>query len=101
MVQKKEFSRPKNKTKPVTLPLPLKLANESSWQVINLLQSFISYFKKTTPICTGTFMEFGRFIWIHDKSQFYSIYHAGFFGKGSLSRSDPTWFKRTEKQSGW
>ncbi|KAI8876378.1 tRNA-intron endonuclease catalytic domain-like protein [Backusella circina FSU 941] len=44
-------------------------------------------------------MEFGRFIWIHDKSQFYTVYQAGFFGKGALSRSEPTWFKRTEQQS--
>ncbi|KAI8886849.1 hypothetical protein K501DRAFT_330981 [Backusella circina FSU 941] len=99
MVQKTEYSRPKkNKTKTV-VPLPLKLANESSWQVLDLLHSLLSYFRGTTPICIGTFMEFGRFIWIHDKSQFYTVYQAGFFGKGALSRSEPTWFKRTEQQS--
>ncbi|CEP16377.1 hypothetical protein [Parasitella parasitica] len=42
-------------------------------------------------------MEFGKFVWVQ-KGQG-NLYGSGFFGKGDLSRSDPTWFTRTVEQN--
>ncbi|KAI8968578.1 hypothetical protein BDF20DRAFT_917073 [Mycotypha africana] len=42
----------------------------------------------------GIFMSFGKFVWI-EHSTTNSLYDQGYFGKGTLSRSRPTWLDRT------
>ncbi|KAG8768703.1 tRNA splicing endonuclease subunit sen2, partial [Serendipita sp. 398] len=35
-----------------------------------------------------------RSVWIYDEEQQMTLWRKGFFGKGNLSRSEPTWLKR-------
>ncbi|KAG8806176.1 tRNA splicing endonuclease subunit sen2, partial [Serendipita sp. 399] len=35
-----------------------------------------------------------RSVWVHDEEQQMTLWRKGFFGKGNLSRSEPTWLKR-------
>lgn len=50
------------------------------------------------PRINGIFMEFGKFVWIQNKESINDLYKSGSFGKGDLSRSNPTWFTRTVEQ---
>lgn len=42
-------------------------------------------------------MAFGKFIWVQKGQS--QLYNQGFFGKGDLSRSGPTWLERTIEQN--
>lgn len=48
---------------------------------------------------TGTFIDFGRFVWIHDQLSITELFQSGSFGKGDLSRSEPTWLTRNIRQN--
>lgn len=63
-----------------------------------LLQLFYVIVGPQKPRVNGIFMEFGKFIWIQNKDAINELYKSGSFGKGDLSRSNPTWFSRTVKQ---
>jgi tRNA-splicing endonuclease subunit Sen2 len=83
-------------------PLPVKVITTCSLYarlVRQLLQAYYTVFTPPMPHCVGTFMEFGKFVWIHDPASITELYHSGSFGKGNLSRSDPTWFTRTVEEN--
>lgn len=44
---------------------------------------------------TGVFVAFGKYVWLENNHAAYST-----FGKGALSRSDPTWLQRTRALTG-
>ncbi|CAO3610858.1 unnamed protein product [Mucor fragilis] len=80
-------------------PLPVKVYSSASLydRLIQLFLQICSIKPSPEPSCIGIFMEFGKFIWVQKgQDQFYK---EGFFGKGDLSRSDPTWLKRTVEQN--
>ncbi|CEI85703.1 hypothetical protein RMCBS344292_00160 [Rhizopus microsporus] len=82
----------------VIKPLPIEVyeANTIYRRIIQLCLSWFHYYFKRPPY-QATFLEFGNFIWIHNEHR-HQIYNYGFFGKGSLSRSEPTWLSRTIEQ---
>ena len=43
---------------------------------------------------TGVFVAFGKYVWLENNHAYSS------FGKGALSRSDPTWLQRTRALTG-
>ncbi|WWD18169.1 hypothetical protein CI109_102618 [Kwoniella shandongensis] len=46
------------------------------------------------PICIGTYDHITRSVWIDDEFSKETLFCKGFFGKGSLSRSEPSWRQR-------
>nr|XP_018264967.1 uncharacterized protein I303_03149 [Kwoniella dejecticola CBS 10117]OBR87125.1 hypothetical protein I303_03149 [Kwoniella dejecticola CBS 10117] len=46
------------------------------------------------PECIGTFDPITRSVWIEDERSKAILFNRGFFGKGSLSRSEPSWKER-------
>lgn len=79
-------------------PLPVKVIDASGLYtrlLRQLIQTYHTIFTPPRPHCVGTMMEFGRFVWIHNQDSIKKLYLSGSFGKGSLSRSNPTWFTRT------
>jgi tRNA-splicing endonuclease subunit Sen2 len=83
------------------VPLPLTVYPSDTYfnfVIKSLLQCYYSVIKPK-PQFTGTFMEFGRFVWIQHGDSVRKLYHSGFFGKGDLSRSEPTWLSRNIQQN--
>lgn len=80
-------------------PLPVKVYSSASLydRLIQLFLQICSMKPSPEPSCTGIFMEFGKFIWVQKGQD--QLYKQGFFGKGDLSRSEPTWLKRTVEQN--
>ncbi|KAI8056491.1 tRNA intron endonuclease [Gilbertella persicaria] len=82
-----------------TLPVQVYCADTLYKRFLSYILHIYYSIKTAPPIHKGTFMGFGRFVWIHDQTSITQLYHAGSFGKGSLSRSQATWFTRTLKQN--
>ncbi|EPB90469.1 hypothetical protein HMPREF1544_02678 [Mucor circinelloides 1006PhL] len=80
-------------------PLPVKVYRSATLydRLIQLLLQICSIKPSPKPSCTGTFMAFGKFIWVQKGQS--QLYNQGFFGKGDLSRSGPTWLERTVEQN--
>lgn len=47
-----------------------------------------------TPLYRGWYDSETCSVWMHDKGESYKLWTQGFFGKGNLSRSEPTWAVR-------
>ncbi|CAK5267534.1 unnamed protein product, partial [Mycena citricolor] len=47
-----------------------------------------------TPLCRGVFDEATRSVWVLEKEYTMLLWRRGFFGKGDLSRSEPSWLSR-------
>ncbi|KAI7897648.1 uncharacterized protein BX663DRAFT_565314 [Cokeromyces recurvatus] len=91
-----------NEYETISIPLPVKISAKSN--VFVQLKQFIfqivyNITSPPKPKLMGTFMKFGNFVWIHDKSFANQIYSNGFFGKGDLSRSQPTWYQRIKQDN--
>lgn len=87
----------KSLNKKVSIPLPVNLYGGSKL-LHGLIRLYYSVFLPQ-PEITGTFMEFGKFVWIHDQTWITKLHQSGSFGKGDLSRSDPTWLDRNIQQN--
>ena len=46
------------------------------------------------PTCTGVYDALTRSVWVTDPKDIEILFRRGFFGKGTLSRSEPTWKER-------
>jgi ATP-dependent Clp protease adapter protein ClpS len=78
-------------------PLPITLANDSlTWTqyVVNALYNLIGWHHTNERQFNGEYSPEGGFICITDNSDIQELYRKGFFGKGNLSRSEPTWSQR-------
>ncbi|KAI9308193.1 hypothetical protein BJ944DRAFT_237196 [Cunninghamella echinulata] len=81
------MSKAKNKYQNL-IPLPIHLNNSTN--LYDILKSFIFSKSITRPI--GIYVPFGKFVWI--QQQDHNLFNHGCFGKGTLSRSEPTWYIR-------
>ncbi|KAG1043076.1 hypothetical protein G6F46_003515 [Rhizopus delemar] len=83
----------------ISTPLPIEVyATKTLGESLKrILLSYYHYYFKS-PSYQSTFLEFGNFVWIHHEDRD-KIYQSGFFGKGDLSRSQPTWKTRTIEQN--
>ncbi|CAO3692485.1 unnamed protein product [Umbelopsis ramanniana] len=78
-------------------PLPITLANDSlTWTqyVVNALCDLIGWHHTSDRQFHGEYSREGGFIRIKDSLDIQELYCKGFFGKGNLSRSEPTWSQR-------
>ncbi|KAI8370725.1 uncharacterized protein BYT42DRAFT_607680 [Radiomyces spectabilis] len=82
-------------------PLPLLLGDTTrhfSWlreKVLRLKSAFFT----GHPRRIGVLVEFGRFVWIEHTEHAADLHSMGVFGKGTLSRSEPTWAARMIKNA--
>ncbi|ORX34107.1 hypothetical protein BD324DRAFT_636639 [Kockovaella imperatae] len=89
---------------PILLPSsPLHPAYQApSRDTVGSRSSFISTFlsvfeapvKVEVPQCVGVFDPLTRSVWITDPKDMAILFNRGFFGKGTFSRSEPTWKSR-------
>ncbi|WVQ85632.1 hypothetical protein IAT38_007798 [Cryptococcus sp. DSM 104549] len=76
---------------PILFPTPPKSKSKSL---------FTSYLPSVSPIavevpqCIGTFDPITHSVWVEDERSKNILFSRGFFGKGSLSRSEPSWRAR-------
>lgn len=67
--------------KPTSLRNPLRLLSIARPTIVN-------------PHCTGIFDSATRSVWVIDHKDAMILWRRGFFGKGDLSRSEPSWLAR-------
>lgn len=85
----------------LTQPLPeLVLHNP-----VSVARFLFSYFLATShshpsPLYTGIFDPNSSSVHIKDEETRTALWRSGFFGKGNLSRSEPTWLIRTKRACG-
>lgn len=70
------------------IPLPIQLNTSTYWY--DNLKNYIFPNSIKRPI--GIYISFGKFVWIQQHD--HDLFNHGCFGKGTLSRSEPTWYKR-------
>lgn len=73
---------------------PLPRISEKSWKTY--LFSIFGLFSagKTDELVMGVLDPLTRSVWVYNEDDQMLLWRRGFFGKGNLSRSEPTWLKR-------
>jgi len=62
-----------------------------------LIKSYLSSTGPVRPECIGTYDPLTRSVWVTNRADREILFERGFFGKGNLSRSDPSWAIRRAK----
>ena len=76
-------------------PLPITFSRIENKFAVTALGIFgISPTQVLNPRCEGTFDPITRSVWITNPRDSMILWRRGFFGKGNLSRSEPSWFVR-------
>lgn len=77
-------------------PLPIifgtKHDSNSWWSYVWSL--FTIFPSVEVPVISGVYDAASNSVWIHDMQEARILWERGFFGKGTLSRSEPTWLTR-------
>ncbi|ORY28586.1 hypothetical protein BCR39DRAFT_534237 [Naematelia encephala] len=80
-------------------PLPIIIHPPSSSK-LSVLSSYLPTFLAPSsssverPECVGTFDPVTRSVWVTEPRDMEILFNRGFFGKGTLSRSEPSWRER-------
>ncbi|CAG8658308.1 11787_t:CDS:2, partial [Ambispora leptoticha] len=82
-----------------TQPLPITLSNSQPPSLLSTIFGYFHIFKtatneKSSTATIGIFDKFSRNIIVENKEHIDLLWKSGFFGKGTLSRGEPTWFSR-------
>lgn len=76
-------------------PLPIIFAEPPSSRTRSVLGLLgLSLTQVVNPHCEGTFDAASRSVWIVERKDSMILWQRGFFGKGDLSRSEPSWLAR-------
>jgi hypothetical protein len=83
-------------------PLPILLPNSTTGSKDQKGKSksvFAAYTSSFTaqvevPKCTGVYDPVTKSVWVMDRKDMDILFRRGFFGKGTLSRSEPSWRER-------
>jgi tRNA-splicing endonuclease subunit Sen2 len=76
-------------------PLPIAFSPIENRFIVTALGIFgISPARVLNPRCKGIFDPITRSVWITDLNDRMILWRRGFFGKGNLSRSEPSWLVR-------
>jgi tRNA-splicing endonuclease subunit Sen2 len=78
-------------------PLPLlieRTGNPHSWSSHALGLLGLTVARISNPNCEGVLDLATRSVWIVNKRDTVILWQRGFFGKGNLSRSEPSWLTR-------
>ena len=79
-------------------PLPVLL--HTPWNAKGKSKSLLQTYSPSlaveisVPRCTGVFDPITRSVWVTYRADIDKIFRKGFFGKGTLSRSEPSWRER-------
>lgn len=80
-----------------TNPLPITFSRIENRFAVTALGIFgISPTQVLNPRCEGTFDPITRSVWITNPRDSMILWRRGFFGKGNLSRSEPSWLVRRQ-----
>ncbi|KZT63647.1 hypothetical protein DAEQUDRAFT_719156 [Daedalea quercina L-15889] len=74
--------------------LPITFEKSHSWTSHILGLFGVSGTRMLNPHCTGIFDPHSRSVWVIDSKDAMIMWRRGFFGKGDLSRSEPSWRTR-------
>ncbi|KAF7370840.1 tRNA-splicing endonuclease subunit Sen2 [Mycena sanguinolenta] len=75
--------------------LPIVFSHPPPTRVRSLLGLLgFSLTKVEVPQCQGIFDEATRSVWVSSRNDSTLLWRRGFFGKGDLSRSEPSWLER-------
>jgi tRNA-splicing endonuclease subunit Sen2 len=87
----------------ITYPLP-DFVPHNPLSIIRVLYSIVSHYlftpQETAVVCDGYFSIQTRSIHVTDAKQIRNLWDMGFFGKGTLSRSEPTWLEQEKRRLG-
>lgn len=76
-------------------PLPLIFEPPEHGRVNSILNALgISTCRVINPHCEGYFDAATRSVWVSSEKDSTVLWRRGFFGKGDLSRSEPSWLAR-------
>ncbi|KAJ4494879.1 hypothetical protein C8J55DRAFT_539702 [Lentinula edodes] len=79
-------------------PLPLIFSDPSSSRTRSILGLLgLSRSQVINPHCEGYYDPSTRSVWVVNQRDSEILWRRGFFGKGNLSRSEPSWFVRQVK----
>lgn len=91
-------------------PLPLRvvplppLIPHNPLSLLYILYTYLfpspSTYAQPSPLYTATFSSLTCAVEVTDPASIRGLWCSGFFGKGSLSRSEPTWLTRTQRRLG-
>ena len=65
---------------------------------LNTFLSTLPTLNLTTPQIQAVWDELTESIWVRDQGDMQRLWRQGFFGKGFLSRSEPSWKRRVENR---
>ena len=87
---------------PILLPSSPLFPKPAKTVLASYTPSLLSGPRIRVPQCVGRYDATTRSVWITDKDDMAILFQRGFFGKGTLSRSEPTWRNRriTDLKSG-
>ncbi|KAH9888946.1 hypothetical protein C8Q73DRAFT_708732 [Cubamyces lactineus] len=77
-------------------PLPLAFHTPDSASAVSRILSLlgVSSTRLDSPHCEGVFDPYTRSVWVVSEKDSTILWRRGFFGKGDLSRSEPSWLAR-------
>lgn len=76
-------------------PLPVLLSQPQPSRIQSILTFLgLSLTRIDTPHCEGIFDSHTRSVWVTKSEDVSILWQRGFFGKGDLSRSEPSWYTR-------
>jgi tRNA-splicing endonuclease subunit Sen2 len=76
-------------------PLPISFSPIENRFTVTALGIFgVSPTRVLNPRCEGTFDPTTRSVWVTNRRDSMVLWRRGFFGKGNLSRSEPSWLAR-------
>ncbi|KAF7770575.1 hypothetical protein Agabi119p4_6549 [Agaricus bisporus var. burnettii] len=78
-------------------PLPVVLSKSRIFSVLSFLG--LSLTRINNPHCEGVFDPHTRSVWVSRSDDVVLLWRRGFFGKGDLSRSEPSWHTRRLKSN--
>ncbi|ORY84920.1 hypothetical protein BCR37DRAFT_254762 [Protomyces lactucae-debilis] len=81
------------------IPLP-PITPHNPLSVLICLWHYLTYCPPQADRLIGKLDQATRSVWLLDQRSAQRAWYAGFFGKGTFSRSDPTWHIRVQRQLG-
>lgn len=88
-------SRRNDNTRIYSYPLPVVFSDPPQGRIQSVLGLLgLSLTEVINPHCEGIFDVTTRSVWVSNPKDVKLLWQRGFFGKGDLSRSEPSWLAR-------
>jgi tRNA-splicing endonuclease subunit Sen2 len=76
------------------LPIVVRTTDDEKGWWASLCHLFAIFPSVEVPVVSGVYDAASNSVWVRDMQDARIVWESGFFGKGSLSRSEPTWLTR-------